>query len=481
MASKRRTFVGDVAKLASGNVAARALGYALYLVVLSQYGARDFGQVAVFVSFVTIPGSLACLCYPYAIILPKRDEDAANLFGVSVMLALAAALATSAVVAPNGEAISRWLRVPALAEYLWLAPVTVLLIGWNQALSYWVTRRKRFGLMGVSHVVAVAAIRGVQVGAAWLSFSHVGGLVTAYLLGRAATFLVLGTCVWLSDRRVLLGSLNWRTMLAEMKRYRKFPLVSSWGLLINGLAAGVPALMLNRFFSNAVAGYFHVATKLLSQPVTLLSNAVAKVFYQRASDLHARGESLAKLVEEVYRRLTAFAVLPVCVLALTAHEVAAVLPGDYAVSGPYLAIFCPMLWATFVATPFAQMFFVFERQEITLLVQVISLGIGAGALALGGHVGSPLIAVSLFSLGNVAVYVGVLLVAFRLAGVPWRRSVDEIRHYLAYLVPALAIFVPLRLWGGLPPWAMVGLGAGAISAYVGVIIWRDKVLVRFLR
>ena len=45
-------------------------------------------------------------------------------------------------------------------------------------------------------------------------------------------------------------------MLANLKRYRKFPLIDSWSSFINNLSWQLPSLMLLYFFSETVVGYY---------------------------------------------------------------------------------------------------------------------------------------------------------------------------------------------------------------------------------
>ena len=474
MKAKQSTFVSDVFKLLTGNAVCRVLGWLVFPLVVTLYSPDDFGVWGAFVAIVGIPGVVGCLCYDLAIMLPERDEEAANLLGLGVLIALGVAALTLVLMLLAGEFVSRHLHVPA--SYLFLAPACVFIVGLNRALSSWAARGRRFGLMAAARAAADALIRAAQVGAAVAGFKHAGGLISATCLGYVATSLLLGVPVWTRHRELFCQSVRPRAMLKELKRYRKFPLVHAWGLLLNGITSALPRFALNTFFSPTIAGYFEVAYRLVSRPANLLARAAAQVFYQRASARHARGESLVRLVEEVCRRMAAFSIVPMFVLAWAASDVCALGFQQYRESARYVALMYPMLVAVFISQPMAQLFLVFQRQGLLLLLSVAILVSRLAALTFGGYLGSPVVAVSLFSLVGTAVWLCQILWAFALAGAsPWR-SVQVSARYLCWLVPVAGILAPVKLWCGLSPASFLGLAGLIVAVYLWLIIVRDRVL-----
>ena len=83
------SFASDVLKLAGGTAFAQALAILASPLITRLYGPEAFGLAALFTSIVGIVGVVACLRYELAIMLPKRDEEAANLLGLSLLPARA--------------------------------------------------------------------------------------------------------------------------------------------------------------------------------------------------------------------------------------------------------------------------------------------------------------------------------------------------------------------------------------------------------
>ncbi len=476
------SFVGDVFKLVTGNAFCRVLGYAATPVVAAMYSPANWGAAGVFAALSAVVGSVACLTYDLAIMLPKDDEEAANVLGLSALLAGLAALATWLVVALAGPQICRTLKAPGVAPYLWLLPVSVLTAAVVRALEHWVSRHRRFGLLAVNRALTSATIILSQLAYALAGRATPGSLVWASLAGQAVSLLLLGGWTWHMGWRLMLGCVNVRGMWREAKRYRRFPLVNLWGVLINTVSWRAPMLLLSRLYGQETAGYFQIATKIAREPISLLGSAVGRVFYQRASDLHARGEDMASLVREVYRRLAAFSIFPMLLAILVAPDLVLVVCGPtWLEAGRHVAILCPSLLLVFLSSPLSSLFLVYERQGSLLLIQIAIFAARVGALVAAGALGlSASGAILLLSAGVAVAYAGLLVWCFRLASVPGRRAVGLAWRYLLYILPCAAFWIPMRAFDALSPAGSLIVAGAVLALYFVKVAVRDRVLVRFL-
>jgi len=69
------------------------------------YNPAAFGILALYVSIATILGAVACGRYELAIMLPKKDREAANLFWLSTAITFATSTLIFLAVVLTGEAI----------------------------------------------------------------------------------------------------------------------------------------------------------------------------------------------------------------------------------------------------------------------------------------------------------------------------------------------------------------------------------------
>ena len=73
-------FSRNILTLMTGTIIAQAIPIAISPILTRIYRPEDFGLYAIFVAIITILGSVASGRYELAIMLPKKDEDAINIF-----------------------------------------------------------------------------------------------------------------------------------------------------------------------------------------------------------------------------------------------------------------------------------------------------------------------------------------------------------------------------------------------------------------
>lgn len=368
-------FARDTLTLTVGLVSAQAITFFTSPIVTRIYGPAEFGIFSTFFTQVSTVAAVACLAYETAIVLPERDEDAATLLALCVAITVALSGASLVAVALFGDDISRALRAPALAPWLWWAPLTLLFMGVYQALNYWCTRTRQFGYVSGSRIGQSATTVGVQIAG-----SGPAGLIVGTIAGQALAAAVL---IASAARRVLAA---WRadppTMTAvrtQAWRYRRFPLYASWGTFMLSGSFQVVPLLLSSFFNPAVAGLYFLVYRLASIPMSFLGSAIGQVLLQRSAERLARGEGLADLVEKAVGKLILVGALPFAGLAIAAPPLFGFVFGEeWAGAGVYLSIMVPLFFLQFLTGPVSMVLIALQRQRAASIVQT---GLLVGALA----------------------------------------------------------------------------------------------------
>ena len=88
MSKPSTTFAENVLKLVTGSAFAQGLSVLVVPIVARLFAPEAFGIAALFASITGIIGAAACLRYELSIMLPKTDEEAVNLFGLSLFFVL---------------------------------------------------------------------------------------------------------------------------------------------------------------------------------------------------------------------------------------------------------------------------------------------------------------------------------------------------------------------------------------------------------
>ncbi len=144
------SFASDVLKLVGGTTFAQALAILAVPVLTRIYAPEAFGVAALSTAITGIVAVISGLRYELAIMLPEKDEDAANVLGLSLLIVAGMSALMGLVVWLGQEWLVRLLNAPGLAPYLWLAQIAVFLSGTFLALNGWNSRTKRFGRLSIA-------------------------------------------------------------------------------------------------------------------------------------------------------------------------------------------------------------------------------------------------------------------------------------------------------------------------------------------
>jgi len=479
---KRTSFAGDVLKLASGATLAQVLSVLVSPIIARFYAPDAFGTAAVFNSIVAIISVVACLRYELAIMLPKRDKDAANLLAVSLLSVLVfTGLSVLLVLFAQGP-IVRLLKAPDLAPYLWLIPLAVLANGGFLAFNYWNSRTKHFGRLSIARVSRSVMISGFQLAMGIIGQAHTGGLIGSRVLSPTIVTVTLGWRTWRDDWRIFAQSVRWSRMLEWAKRHRKFPLLTSWSALLNTASWQLPSLLLSFFFSSSVVGYYALGNRMVRLPMSLIGGAISQVFFQRASAAQNADGNLASIVLPLFRRLVAFGLFPALLLTVIAQDVFMVIFGPrWSEAGVYTQILSPWMFFVFISSPLSTLFSVLERQKSALLLNTLLFVTRLVSLGTGGILGNARLALVLFAATGIFIYGGSSIWILRTSGVPKAQIFNVLSRYLGFSVLVISPVAAIKF--SLPASALVTVIAAGIACVVYFILLsrEEQNLIRWIR
>ncbi len=437
---RKSSFGGDVLRLVSGTALAQLIVLAATPVLTRLFAPEAFGVAAMFMALTGIVGVVVCLRYELSIVLPESDREAVNLLALTFLIALCASILVALLIWLWGPLILNWVNMSELLPYLWLVPVYLVVHGIFLGLNYWNTRTKHFKRLAVSRVAGSFSTTSGSLAAGALGHATGGALMVAHVGGQVVAAAALGSQIWRSNGAFICSNLDRGEILRGLSRYRKFPLLSSWPALMNSLSWQLPALMLGAFFNPVVVGMYAVGMRVLKTPMKLVSGAVSQVFYRHAVETRHTGK-LSLVVTGLYQHLLALAVVPCLVLMLTGQELFGfIFGGQWRDAGLYAQILAPWAAIWFASSPLSVVYSALEQQEREPLIQAIILGSRAGALTVGGLLGSPVVAITLFSVTGLLAYGYLLSVIFRCASVA---LIAALKTTLFVFGTALIRIVPL--------------------------------------
>ena len=294
-------FTTNVLKLVSGSVIAQALGILLVPIITRLYAPGDYGAFQVFLSISSILAVLSCLSYHFAIMLPKEDEDSANIVTLCIVLVSIISVVSGGVFILFSGWVGDVLNTPGISQYLIFLPVVVFLNGLFVVVNYWLSRRVRFGALATGRVANSVSSKFVQIGTGVGSASPLG-LILGLIAGYGAALLVMLRGIR-EDLSLFRKAVSFDGIKRMATRYKRFPLFTSWSTVANSVSLQVAPLMLASFFNPAIVGFYGMAHMIVNMPMSLIGSATGQVFFQKASEEMNRTGSVKTVVREVHQRL----------------------------------------------------------------------------------------------------------------------------------------------------------------------------------
>jgi len=435
-------FITNVLKLVSGSVTAQVLGIILIPIITRIYNPDDFGIFQLFMSISGILVIVSTFSYQLAIMLPKTEEDAANVTALCTVLVILTALLTGIGILLIPDNVDNIFNTPGISRYLPLLPLIIFLNGMFFVQNYWLSRKTRFGVIAGSRVSNTLTSKAAQIGFAKLSVTPLG-LIGGFIAGYAFADLVMLKGIK-KDIQVF-KQISIKRMKDVAIQYKKFPLFSSWSSVANAISPQVPAFLLAYFYSTSVVGHFSLANQVVNLPMGIVGSAIGQVFFQKVSEVkngNVEGD-LKVIVEEVYKKLISIGIFPMILLMILGEQIFTFAFGEsWYVSGTYVRILVPWIFLVFLSSPISTLYNVFEKQKVWLTFSIVLLASRVVALVIGGTYGDPEFALALYSVTGIVFWLWNNAYLLGLAGISKKESVEIL---IKYATIGIVVSIPLIL------------------------------------
>lgn len=345
------SFVRSVLMLMTGTSIAQAIPVAISPILTRIYSPADFGLFAIYAALASVLGIIATGRYEVAIMLPREDEDAEYILILSLLISVSLACVLLIIATIFGTKISELLGNPKIRNWLYLLPVSILLTGTYQSLSYWANRRRRYSHLAKSRIIQGSVNGATQVGVG--NFIKMGGgMIVGSVVGSLAGVLSLGLMTNLTTFRQY-REFSRRRLFQLAIKYKKYPLLSSCGALLDGVAVQVPVLFVAKLFGAATTGLFSMTFKIINMPMTLISNSIGQVLYQRISTIYNDDpKKLRNFVLKILALLVLIAAPMIIIMSIYGPTLFGFVFGEHwRLAGHYASILSIAVAVRFIVSP----------------------------------------------------------------------------------------------------------------------------------
>jgi O-antigen/teichoic acid export membrane protein len=402
----RGDFSRNVLKLVVGTGLSQGVVVVTAPILTRLFTPADYGLFAIGTSIMAILISVTCLRLEFAIPLPEDDDAAASVLVLAIIVNVAMTVLGFIVLWLFGDAILAAIGASSLGSALLLVSIGQLGGGLYSSLANWAVRTKDFTGIATTRMVQSVAMVVSQIVLGVLGLGA-AGLLAGGVVGRVGG----SSQLWRSMMRTHAASVRCVTrssLVAVARRYQRFATLSTPSALLNAVGIQAPLVLFVAFYGAQDGGYYALANRICSIPLTLIASAVGQVFLAEAArNAHTQPHATRGLYLRTTRSLLRMGIGPTILLMLVAPVIAGPLLGqDWATTGLYVAIMAPMSLVAFVATATGDGIYALERLDLQLLREIVRLvGLG-GAVPLAAAIGlSATGAVALLSVMGSIVYV----------------------------------------------------------------------------
>ena len=350
-------FTRNVVILMSGTTMAQAIPIAISPILTRIYSPEDFGTLALFVSITGIFSAIITGKYELAIMLPKKEIDAINIFFLSLMITCVMSLSLLFVIFLFHDYLVELLNNRDISQLLYLIPLSVLLVGLYNSCNYWLNREKKYKSLSIGRVYQSLTTASTNI---MLGFSKVvnPNLIIGVLLGQLVGLYILITKLQLEN---LFKNVSKLKMLAMAKKYRKFPEITLPHTIFSSLSMNLPIFIITYYFSSKETGFFSFASKIVMLPITLISSAYYQVFFESFS----KEKDKELFFKQKFKTVNLIFIPIFTILFFLLPNVFSFVFGEkWGLAGGYAQVLLPLFYLKFISNLFTTTTYIYYEKQL---------------------------------------------------------------------------------------------------------------------
>lgn len=360
------------------------------------YKPADYGTLAVFSALFNVVGVVGTLQYEMAFGTIEEDSEAFHLLVLCLILTGISTAVFVIISVTAGAPFAHWISKddPQFIRFLWYLPFGIGFVCLFNIFSRWAMRKRAFPQLSLAQVLTNVIASTCTVG---LGLFHAGfpGLIVGSVV---ANFYQIGTLSTLAlpEYRTQRQGFTLEKLKAVAKRHYRYPLFTTWALLLNSLSVYIPIFLLAKGFGNVCTGQFSMSQRILFLPTMLISAAITPVFYSRAKQAQKEGKLTSLTLRLINSISGVNAFFPVFLALFGESLFVLVFGSQWRRAGQYSAALAPWVFFSFLIYPLEALPLIFDRQRTSFLFQMAEFVLRAGSLLVGIAFRNDLLAMWLF-------------------------------------------------------------------------------------
>ncbi|WP_147303560.1 lipopolysaccharide biosynthesis protein [Rhodohalobacter sp. SW132] len=350
--------------LASGTGIAKIIGLAAMPFITRIYTPEHFGILAVFTAALVILLVFADMRYIVALLLPKSDELAFNLFILILSLIGLITLFCTIILLFYGELIFAFFNMVEITSYWWLLILGLAGASIFELLSQWAIRKKSFDVVAKTSVWQSVFSASAKIGLGLFGLKPIG-LLIGVVLKKAGGILAF-LKIFLKDFRNYWYKVTFKKIFFLLRYYKELPMYSLPSQFLLIVAGKIPVLYFAFQFGSNTTGQLGLAMTVIGIPIGLLGRSTGQAFYSEIARIGKdNSEKIYNLSINILKRLAIVSILPCTILLFGSPFLFQLIFGsEWYQAGLITSILTIYLFFQFLSLPFINILNVLNLQNI---------------------------------------------------------------------------------------------------------------------
>ena len=333
----------------TGASIAEAIPVAISPILTRLYSPEDFGILSVFVAFLTLMGYVVNARYDAAIMLPKSDKEAINLFALGMSINFIISLCLLIIIFLFSNEIAIILGNEKIKFWLYFLPISIFLAGVFNIANYFNNRKKEYCNIKNAYLFKSITLSSIQVLMGILK-SGASGLISGLIISQIFANGRLVKTVIRDRTNISLISKN--EIIKVAKKFKKFPKILIWGGVSSISSTHITNLLISSLFSLSTLGFYALAQRLLALPSALISDQIGKAFFQTYSESSNETKSGYDIFIKTFKNLIYIGVPIYLLIYIFIENIFAIVFGEeWRIAGSYAKIMAPVFFFAFILDP----------------------------------------------------------------------------------------------------------------------------------
>lgn len=365
----------------SGSIIGQLILFLSIPFLTRMFSKETFGIYALFSSAIVLLKPLISLNYELAIILPKRDKDAINVFVFNILIVSVFSIFLFLILFIFHHKIVSLLNIQRLAYFIYFIPLSVFLVASISAFDNWNIRSNTYKNVSIGVISKSTTLSTSQLITGLSSFKFIG-LIPGLIIGQFINFLLI-TKLTIKNVSTLTKYISFKRMVFLTSKYKDIPIFNTISTFINTLSNELPVLLITRFFGLGLAGVYGLALKVSKTPPGIIGQSISKVFYREANLVYNSNQNLYSFVKKTYKTLLISALFIFLPLYLMSYYLDVIFGHKWNDVGIQVRILLPWLFLVYLNSPVSSLIDILNKQKTIVLFNIALLIVRFSSLYAG--------------------------------------------------------------------------------------------------